>query len=288
MATRFKHIEENLKTEAKKLLESGKVNLVLAYGKGYDERHPSPYVAKHVSDVDDIVFNEYCTANLARYMVRYPRGTKMAIAVKAADSRAVVQLIQEDKVKREDLVILGIPVVGMKNHRTGEGIDSQTTCGLSNPVLYDILLSEEVHGQAVVSPYDVLAKFEAMNREERWAFWKKELSRCIRCYACRKACPMCYCDPCFIDQNKPKWGDKSPDFGGNLMYHLTRFHHLAGRCVDCGECSRACPLDIPLYVFHKKVAKECEEMFGQAAGMNIEDKPVLVQFRDNDSDKILE
>ena len=140
MATSFKQIEENLKNEARKLLEEGKVSLVLAYGRGYDEDHPVPFVARVVADVENIVFNEYCTANMARYLVRYPRGTKMAIAVKPADSRAVVQLIQEDKIKREDVILLGIPVIGMKNSKTGEVIDSKTTCGMYNPVLYDVLL----------------------------------------------------------------------------------------------------------------------------------------------------
>jgi ferredoxin len=269
------------------LLESGEVTVVLAYGKGYDEKHPMPYAAKIVADVEDIVFNEYCNHNMARYLVRYPQGTKIAIAVKAADIRAVIQLIQEEKVKRDDLVLLGIPVQGMKNPKTGEVIDGKTTGGMYNPVLYDVLLNDDVHGHKI-SPYDVLAKYEAMDEDARWEFWKKELDKCIRCYACRKACPMCYCDPCFIDQIKPKWADKAPQSPGNMMYHLTRFHHLAGRCIDCGECSRACPVNIPLYLFHKKVAKECEEMFHQKAGMSIEDKPVLIDFRVEDSDKILE
>ncbi len=117
---RFKQIEERLKKEAKILLESGEVTVVLAYGKGYDEKHPMPYAATKVADIEDIVFNEYCNHNMARYLVRYPPGTKIAIAVKAADSRAVVQLIQEEKVKRDDLVLLGIPVQGMKNPKTGE------------------------------------------------------------------------------------------------------------------------------------------------------------------------
>jgi ferredoxin len=284
---RFKQIEERLKKEAKMLLESGEVTVVLAYGKGYDEKHPMPYAAKNVADVESIVFNEYCNHNMARYLVRYPPGTKIAIAVKAADSRAVVQLIQEEKVKRDDLVLLGIPIHGMKNPKTGEVIDGKTTGGMYNPVLYDVLLNDDVHGHKI-SPYDVLAKYEAMDEDARWEFWKSQLDKCIRCYACRKACPMCYCDPCFIDQLKPKWADKAPQSPGNMMYHLTRFHHLAGRCIDCGECSRACPVNIPLYLFHKKVAKECEEMFHQKAGMSTEDKPVLIDFRVEDSDKILD
>jgi formate dehydrogenase subunit beta len=284
----FKKIEENLKKEAKRLLEAGEVTVVLSYAKGFNEKHPMPYAAKSVADIEDIVFNEYCNHNMARYLVRYPQGTRIAIAVKAADSRAVIQLIQEEKVKRENLVLLGIPVYGMKNSKTGEVIDSKTTCGMHNPVLYDILMGDEVHGQKIVSPYEVLAQYETMDKDQRWEFWKSQLDKCIRCYACRKACPMCYCDPCFIDQSKPRWADKAPQSPGNIMYHLTRFHHLAGRCIDCGECSRACPVDISLYLFHKEVAKDCEEMFGQAAGMKLEDKPVLVDFRVEDSDKILE
>jgi len=286
--TDFKKIEENLKTEARRLLKEGLAGVVLAYGKGFDENHPMPYAAKTIADVENIVFNEYCNYNMARYLVRYPQGTKIAIVVKAADSRAVIQLIQEEKVKREDLTLLGIPVQGMKNPKTGEIIDSKTTCGMYNPVLFDILLGEEVHGVKSASPYDVLVEYEKMDKDARWKFWESQLDKCIRCYACRKACPMCYCDPCFIDQSKPKWADKAPQSPGNMMYHLTRFHHLAGRCIDCGECSRACPVDIPLYLFHKKVAKDCEEMFKQQAGMRIEDKPVLVDFRVEDSDKILE
>lgn len=286
--TDFKKIEDRLKAEAARLLREGQVSVVLAYGKGYAETHPMPYAARTVEDVENMVFNAYCNHNMARYLMRYPQGTKIAIAVKAADSRAVIQLIQEEKVQRENLVILGIPVKEMKNQKTGEMIDHKTTCGMVNPVIYDILLAEEIHGQKSASPYDVLAEYEKMDKDERWKFWEEQLGKCIRCYACRKACPMCYCDPCFIDQGKPKWGEKAPQSPGNIMYHLTRFHHLAGRCIDCGECSRACPVDIPLYLFHKKVAKECEEMFNQQAGMRIEDKPVLVDFRVEDSDKILE
>jgi L-lactate utilization protein LutB len=98
---------------------------------------------------------------------------------------------------------------------------------------------------------------------------------------------MCYCDSCFVDQSEPRWADKSPSLESNLMFHLTRFYHLAGRCVDCGECSRACPANIPLHLFHKKIAKECEEMFGIAAGMSTDDKPVMIDFRAEDSNEIL-
>jgi len=282
----MKRIEARLKEEAKRLLENGEVEVVLAYGRGYDGRHPMPYAAKTVTDTERIVFNEYCTHNMARYLMDYPPGTRIAIAVKGCDSRAVVVLLQEEKIERGDLVILGIPAAGMKDPKTDQPIDASTTCDTPNPVLYDILLGGEVTASET-SSYEVLSELEGMDGKDRWAFWSGELSRCIRCYACRKACPMCYCDPCFVDQAEPHWADKSPSLESNLMFHLTRFYHLAGRCVDCGECSRACPMEIPLYLFHKKVAKECEEMFDQAAGMSVDDKPVMVDFRVEDADEIL-
>ncbi|MDA8125578.1 MAG: 4Fe-4S binding protein [Deltaproteobacteria bacterium] len=285
--TAIKQIEENLIREAKRLLESKEVSVVLAYGRGYGDDHPIPYAAKTVEEAENLVFNEYCTFNLARYLTKYPPKTRIAVAVKAADSRAVVQLIQEEKVCREDLVLLGIPFAGLKDPKTGRAIDRTTMGSLVNPVLYDILLGEEIRGVETGSPYEVLAQYEAMDQEARLAFWKKEFDKCIRCFACRKACPMCYCDPCFMDASKPRWADKSPTADGNLMYHLTRFYHLAGRCIDCGECSRACPVDIPLYLFHKKLAKECEELFQQAAGMKTDDKPVMVNYGNQDSDEML-
>jgi formate dehydrogenase subunit beta len=285
--TAIKQIEENLRNEARRLLASGEVSMVLGYGRGFDENHPMPYAAKKPEEADNLIFNEYCTYNLARYLTKYPPKTKIAVAVKAADSRAVVQLIQEEKLRREDLVLLGIPVVGLKDPKSGEAVDRRTASHLANPVLYDVLLGDEIHGVADASPYDALAELEGMDEEAKAAFWKKEFGKCIRCFACRKACPMCYCDPCFMDASRPRWADKSPTADGNLMYHLTRFYHLAGRCIDCGECSRACPVDIPLYLFHKKIAKDCETMFKQSAGMKIEDKPIMVNYGNQDSDEML-
>jgi ferredoxin len=284
--TAFAKIETKLKELARDLLDRGEVAQVIAYGRGYDDRHPQPCVARTAAEVDNLVFNEYCHFNLANYLTRVPSGTKVAIVVKGADSRAVVQLLQEEKVRREDLVLVGIIASDLKDDKTGEVLDAKTTCALAKPVLHDFLLGEP-EGKEPADPYQVLAALEAQDGDARWRFWQHELGRCLRCFACRKACPLCYCDPCFMDLNRPRWAEKSPTAAGGIMYHLTRFYHLAGRCIDCGQCSRACPVSIPLYLFHKKLARDCEEMFGQAAGMKSEDKPVLVDFRVEDGNEIL-
>ena len=94
----------------------------------------------------------------------------------------------------------------------------------------------------------LLDRLEAMSREERWAFWQKELSRCMKCYACRSSCPMCYCEHCTMDCNRPQWVPVASHGLGNLEYHMVRTMHLAGRCVECGDCGRACPVGIPVHL----------------------------------------
>ena len=87
---------------------------------------------------------------------------------------------------------------------------------------------------------------------QRWSFWEEELSRCVRCHACREVCPLCFCERCVADKTQPQWIESSPHGRGNLAWHLTRAMHLAGRCVGCGECTRACPAGIPLGLLNRR------------------------------------
>ncbi len=92
-------------------------------------------------------------------------------------------------------------------------------------------------------------------RAERMAFWKAEFDRCMKCYACRQVCPLCYCERCVADKNRPTVIDTSATLKGNFAWHITRAFHLAGRCVGCDECTRACPAGIDLRLLNLSLAR---------------------------------
>ncbi|MCL2365347.1 MAG: 4Fe-4S dicluster domain-containing protein [Defluviitaleaceae bacterium] len=86
--------------------------------------------------------------------------------------------------------------------------------------------------------------------DARYAFWQAHLTRCIRCNACRNACPTCHCKTCIRDGSHPM---------EHLHFHITRAFHQAGRCTDCGQCGRVCPQRIPLHLLNRKHIQITEE-----------------------------
>jgi len=159
-------------------------------------------------------------------------------------------------------------------------------CRYPNPVISDYLVGEEIEVSGEDNFEDVVA-LEALTAKERRDFFMEEISRCIRCYACRNACPMCYCEECFADCNSPKWVSRSTDTKDALIFQVIRAFHQAGRCVDCGACERACPLGINIRLLTRKLIKDSKEFFDYEAGINAEDPPVLNTFKMDDPEPFL-
>lgn len=260
-----------LRALAKMLLTGGEVKVVIGYEEG--PRGVRPAMITDPAQADRLVFDARCVQNLAAYL--NPRRThvarlgKPAVVVKGCDARAVAALIRETQIKRADVVIIGMRCSGvvlkptMKAELTPDTVAPKCAgCTSREPKLVDHLLGALPPEPPKSTRADALAKVEAMPLQERWAFWKEELSRCVRCHACREICPLCFCTTCVADKSRPQWIETSATPRANFAWQMTRVLHMAGRCAGCGECTRACPSDIPLGLILKHVANSVEQRFG--------------------------
>lgn len=129
--------------------------------------------------------------------------------------------------------------------------------------------------------------FEAKSTQEKWDYIKKELEVCTLCYSCRQACPACYCNLCFVDQNLPIWFNKTTEYTDIFTFHLIRATHLAGRCVACGACSSVCPVGIDLNFITRKLEKIVKERFDYTSGLNAETLPPMMDFKMEDKQEFM-
>ncbi|NUN08433.1 MAG: 4Fe-4S dicluster domain-containing protein [Ignavibacteriaceae bacterium] len=282
---------ETLQNIAQGLLERGDVSMVIGYTPGTIPGKTKTIFARTPEAAQKLTFNENCVNNLSIYLTRqYGNiGEKpVALVVKACDARTVNVLIQENQLKREQVYLIAVPCNGVKDeHGVEQG--KCKSCAQRVPKDYDALAGE-TPAPVEIDPtlrFKALEQFDAMSPDERWEFWMKEFEKCVKCYACRQACPLCYCERCITDKTTPRWIEPDTSTAANLSWHITRAFHLAGRCIGCGECERACHQNIPLGLLNRKMAKEVFDNFGYRAGESAEAKPVFADFRYDDKEEFI-
>ncbi len=268
----MKDITAKIQAIAARLFDEGKIDVFLAWEKGEQDFQTKAYAAWSKDDVQNIIFNEYAIYNIANALLKF-RDThdRIGIAVKGCDSRGVVRLLEDLQIKRDRLYIVGIPCPGLKDPlaaarnygglsrvKEEEGLARKCLqCVQPNPVIYDELAGvEQVPRQLEADRFAKVKELEQMSADERYDFWEKTLSTCIRCYACRQVCVACDCRTCIFDEMKPQWVGRENSTTDNLMYHLVKHAHMAGRCIECGECERVCPVNIPLMLLNQKLIKD--------------------------------
>jgi len=279
--------EQQLRDRARALLEGSEVDLVIGYANGNVPDKTTPVFVTSPDDIDQLVLNPFCRNNLATWLTRKDirtRYKRVAIVAKEPDIRAIIVLIQESQVDPDAIRVLGV--------RIDTPGDPQSPCTLLPQTTLEEL---QKHLQTDFQPRaltpEQLAQAEELEKlppAERWAYWRKQLDRCIRCYACRQACPMCYCDQCIATMNQPQWLDTSAHPLGNVAWNITRAFHLAGRCVNCGECERACPVDIPLMALNRFLARQVGQHFdGYQAGTDLDGYQPFASYKPDDSEDFI-
>jgi len=311
---------EKIRETARKLLEDGTVDVFIGYKKGTVPMMNEPVLVSDPAQVDVLHWDSNCGLNLCNYLTG--RTDKIGVLATGCNSRNIVTHVIENQIKREQLHIVGVPCTGMINHRAvkravkyreitevteepggrftvkGPGYEETfdkasylqlncSTCTHRNPVEFDELVAEQVPEQEDVQAFKDVEKIEEMDSEKKWGFFNRMISSCIRCYACRNACPLCYCPTCFVDESNPQWVGKSVDPVDTMTFHFLRAYHCAGRCTDCGACERACPVGIPVRQFTKKLNKDALELFSWEPGLSLDQRPPLDVYRVDDYNEFI-
>lgn len=313
-------MQDRMIARAKELLQNGTVNRVIGWKIGEFDYDITPAVFTTADELDkDFVYNTFAAANVSKYLVKETKKEgKVLVFIKPCDSYSLQQLIKEHRVNRDNVYIIGIENHGKTDiekikalgftgiSKITEGdttltvetiygdkaevnkadvmLDRCQSCKSKKIVIFDELIGENGDVVEDCNRFDMVAKLEAMTPDERFAFWQNELSRCIRCNACRNVCPACTCEKCVFDNDASGVAQKAAanSFEEN-MFHIIRAFHVAGRCTDCGECSRVCPQHIPLHLLNRKFIKDANELYGEyQAGEDMDSRPPLVSFTQDD------
>ena len=313
---------QELVTRAKALLSDGTVQRVLGWKQGDLAYNPEPAFFENEDALSEFVYNGFCGANLSKYMIEASKKEgRTLVFLKPCDTYSFNQLLKEHRILREKAYIIGVgcagKISGEKIKDAGirgiiavEGADAlnpaetltvKTLYGDKEIAYKDAMLErchvckgkehkiyDEIIGEsrdtADGDRMEKVREIENMSPEDKFAFFQSELSRCIRCNACRNVCPACSCRKCVFDSTKFDSAQKAnADSFEEKMFHVIRAFHVAGRCTDCGECSRVCPQGIPLHLFNRKFIKDINEFYGEyQAGEDLEAKGPLTDFTFDD------
>ena len=306
----------------KELLQDGTVNRVLGWKKGDLPYNPEPAFFNNADELSEFVYDGFCGANLSKYMIAASAlEGKTLVLLKPCDSYSFVQLMKEHRVDREKAYIIGvgckgkldierIKAEGVKGIEKISGAEIDGDCSTlkidtiygEKEVAYKDAMLERCHvckgkehriyDELMLESADTLDSerfqgveaIENMTPEQKFEFFKNELSKCIRCNACRNVCPACSCRKCVFDSTKFDADRKANvDPFEESMFHIIRAFHVAGRCTDCGECSRVCPQGIPLHLFNRKFIKDINEFYGEyQAGAEVDERSPLTNFTFDD------
>ncbi len=289
-------LRAQLRQTAADLLSTGQVGAVIGYRAASIAGQMAPLTITTASQAERLEWGSGCVNNLSTYVASaLADQERVGLVVKTCDLGAVMGLVREGQLPRDRVSLIGVQCPGV---RSGSEIAAKCRgcSGIPQPICDHLVTVDGVQESPPAEAFDgvdtadardqQIAYLESLPADERWRFWQRQFARCLRCYACRAACPLCYCASCVAEKHRPQWISPVIDNRGNGAWNIIRAFHLAGRCSGCDECARACPADIPLDLINRKMALEVERQYG-SCGLDPEVKTALVDFREDDSEEFI-
>ena len=169
----------------------------------------------------------------------------------------------------------------------GKKMQNCVECVVPDAVVYDEILGTP----AGKKDYQVNADIKDLAEKDlvdRRAYFEEVFENCIRCNACRHSCPLCYCAKCCIDQETSTLYNGANTTSSAFHALMTWSLHLAGRCVDCRNCEKACPSHLPLHLLHKQNEMVIFENFQEhLAGVIPDDRGAFYKYSLKDPDDFI-
>jgi ferredoxin len=272
---------------ATRLFTEERIDYFVGYrSTGFDENQV-PVIIRKADDVSSLVFNDKSVFNLTNYLKReHTRNKRVGLIVKGCDSRSLNLLLTEGQVKREQLYVVGIACEGVVDER-GAKLQNCTECMFPDPVVADEMIGQ-AHAERNYTVNADILEMGAKDLVDRRSYFEDVFSNCIRCNACRHSCPLCYCAKCCIDQETATLYNGSNTTSSAFHALMTWSLHLAGRCVDCRNCEKACPSHLPLHLLHKWNEHVIYENFQEhMAGVHPGDRGAFYKYSLKDPDDFI-
>jgi len=256
--------DQDMKAEVKRWLENGTVDIFLGYRMVMNHPLPHGFVKENITEVDDLTIGEarYPLEKIATHIAAARPEIKIGMLARDCNRRALNVLFiwnQLDSAHVKSLNVNCCPS-SLKKHGDCSYLEPQ------KPGSY----KQQVGVDNTLRPQEV----ERWSQPERLARWMYEFQKCIKCYGCRNICPVCFCKECSLEHEELIGTGALPPEAP--VFHLVRAVHMAGRCIDCGLCEDACPVDIPLRALYRKVNEIVAAVFDYETGSSADQSPFSI------------
>ncbi len=253
---------EDLRNKVKELLQDSNIVGFLGMRRSGLDAYPYLFTAEKLDELESLTIGE-ARYPLSKVLIKLaaaaPDG-KLGIMVRGCDEKSLFELFKNNQLNPQNVVALGV------------ACSDELAKGCLCPKPYP---TSPIVGEVREIPYERedIKRIQELSEKERFEHWMFQFGKCLRCYGCRNICPVCFCSVCTLeDQDLVKKGRIPPEVPS---FHVARAFHMVGRCIDCGLCEEACPVDIPLRTLYRRVREIVNDLFGYLPGEDRETPPPI-------------